>query len=120
MDPSTAKLTPETFRKAQQQIVDRMGDIEIPPESVHFLGLGDLNLPGEASVPPEIAQVIKDRWHCATMSIERCDALEALWAAVKDWRIGYNRAFTEACEKLRKLEADPRDIDPRNQADGCV
>lgn len=54
-----------------------------------------------AKLTPEIPR-LHDVSTCRTC------ALEALWAAVRDqsnWRVGYNPAFTTACENLRKLEA---------------
>jgi hypothetical protein len=41
------------------------------------------------------------------MTQEYIAALQTLWGAVEnqsDWRIGYNREFTQACERLRELD----------------
>lgn len=75
------------------------------PLSVNGLTFPD---PAKAAVPDEVDQMIRQRWHCATVAIPRLAALEALWSSVKNntgWRVGYNKSFTDACEALRKLEA---------------
>jgi hypothetical protein len=56
--------------------------------------------------------ITEDLTDYGNQHMEYFDALKELWRTVEDkdaWQLGYNPAYTTACERLRKLDHDFRE-----------